>query len=62
MKRAIIITAVFFGVIGASCGLAWIGGFNFDKRTPAAAMWAFMTLVMACMLLLGLWCELEDKQ
>jgi len=62
MKRAIIMCAVFLVVVAASCFLAWVGGFNFDKRNPDVAIWAAMTLVFAGMPMIPLWHELGEKK
>jgi hypothetical protein len=39
--RAFLLVSV---VCGLSAFIAWCGGFNFDERTPAVAMWILLTL------------------
>lgn len=42
--------AVFLAVILAGCALAWLSGFDFDKRNVAVGYPAFVVLLVGAML------------
>lgn len=44
-RRGII---AFFAVLIAIAGLAWVGGYNFDQRSPTVAYFSAIALVAAC--------------
>ena len=37
----------FLTCIAVSCGLVWLGGFDFDHRDEWVASWALVTLVFS---------------
>lgn len=39
--------AIFLLVCATSAFVAWCGGFDFDRRTPDVALWAFVTIIVA---------------
>ena len=40
-------TAAVIGVFAASALLAWLGGYDFDARSPGVASWGACTLLLA---------------
>lgn len=49
LKRVLIGAAGAIAICGVSAAIGWIGGFDFDKRTPEVALWCGATLFISAM-------------
>jgi hypothetical protein len=52
------IFGIFFGVLAVCAGLAWVGGFNFDRRDGGVFFASLMSLLFATLSAVAAW-ELE---
>jgi predicted MFS family arabinose efflux permease len=48
-NRFVLVFLVALIVIAISCGLAWLGGYNFDHRGPDVAFWGVETLLVVAL-------------